>query len=139
MPATLIDAGPIIAFYNAKDHWHQAVVTFLKGFAGQFITTCPVISEAMYNLSPNRLVQNELLADLSKGLYSLMPFNQSDFVRIAELNLKYADLPGDFADLSLVVLAERLNISDIVSLDQDFDVYQRYRKGKFKQLLHRKS
>jgi predicted nucleic acid-binding protein len=41
---------------------------------------------------------------------------------------RYADLPGDFADLSLIAISERLNISTIATLDSDFDVYRRYRK-----------
>lgn len=45
-----------------------------------------------------------------------------------ELNAQYADLPGDFADLCLVAISERLDISAIATLDSDFDVYRRYRK-----------
>jgi predicted nucleic acid-binding protein len=48
----------------------------------------------------------------------------SDFIRIAELNAQYADLPADFADLSLVALAERLMIGDIASPDKEFDIYK---------------
>ncbi len=43
-------------------------------------------------------------------------------MRIAELNAQYADLRGDFADLSLIVIAERLNIAAIATLDKDFDL-----------------
>ncbi len=39
---------------------------------------------------------------------------------IAELNQRYADRPGDCADLTLVTLSERLNIAEILSLDSDF-------------------
>jgi len=53
----------------------------------------------------------------------------------AELNCRYADLPGDFADLSLVVLSERLNIAAILSLDSDCDVYCRFRRQPFQRML----
>lgn len=36
-------------------------------------------------------------------------------------------LRKDFADLLLVVISERLDISKIVTLDSDFDAYRRYR------------
>ena len=50
-------------------------------------------------------------------------------------NEQYADLPGDFADLSLVAISERLNIPAIATLDSDFDVYRRYRKQAFERVF----
>ena len=37
--------------------------------------------------------------------------------RIAELNAQYADLPRDFADLTLLAISEHLDIAAIVTLD----------------------
>jgi len=51
--------------------------------------------------------------------------------RFAELNQRYCDLPGDFADLTLVAISERLGVAEILTLDSDFDVYRRYRKQPF--------
>ncbi len=50
---------------------------------------------------------------------------------MAELNLNYQNLPGDFSDLSLGAISERLNIPAIATLDQDFDIYRRYRNQPF--------
>lgn len=135
MPLTLIDAGPIIAYYDAGDRWHEHVQHFFAGFSGQFVTTCPVITEALWMLRANALVQNELLSDLSKGLYQTIPLIPADFSRIAELNIKYRSVPADFADLSLVAVSERLAIAHIVSMVSDFDIYQRFRKGKFRRVF----
>jgi predicted nucleic acid-binding protein len=44
--------------------------------------------------------------------------------RIVELTDKYADLPMDFADATLVITAEKTGIQKIISLDKDFDVYR---------------
>lgn len=60
----------------------------------------------------------------------------ADFVRIAELNEQYADLPGDFSDLSLVSISERLDIAEIATLDKDFDIYRRYRKQPFNRIFY---
>ena len=40
-------------------------------------------------------------------------------------------LPGDFADLTLVTISERLDVAEILSLDSDFDVYRRFRREPF--------
>jgi uncharacterized protein len=132
---TLIDAGPIIAYYSLNDAWHARVQKFFEEFTGQFITTCPVITEAMWILSRNVLAQNEMLSDFAEGLYQVAPLTQRDFVRIAELNVKYRSMKADFADLSLIAVSERLSISRIASLDGDFDVYRRIRKQKFERIF----
>lgn len=132
---TLIDAGPIIAYYSLNDSWHTKVQIFFEEFTGQFITTCPVITEAMWILRRNVLVQNEMLSDFAQGLYQVVPLTQSDFVRISELNVKYRSMKADFADLSLIAVSERLGISQIASLDSDFDVYRRIRKQKFHRIF----
>ncbi|MEQ1717039.1 MAG: PIN domain-containing protein [Hyphomicrobium sp.] len=46
-----------------------------------------------------------------------------DLPRIVEIMSKYADLPADFADASLISMCERRNIAHIATFDKDFDVY----------------
>ena len=87
--------------------------------------------EVMWLLTSNWQTQNEFLLDLSKELYECALLLPQDFTRIAELNTQYADLPGDFADLSLIAISERLDIGAIATLDSDFDIYRRYRKQPF--------
>jgi predicted nucleic acid-binding protein len=48
----------------------------------------------------------------------------TDLPRIAALLEKYRDLPADFADASLIALAERLNLRQVASVDRDFVVYR---------------
>ncbi|GDX74329.1 hypothetical protein LBMAG40_09860 [Cyanobium sp.] len=43
-------------------------------------------------------------------------------------------MPGDFADLTLVTLSERLEIAEILSLDSDFDGYRRFRREPFRRV-----
>jgi predicted nucleic acid-binding protein len=135
MQQVLIDAGPIVAYYDSGDDWHKAITKFLSAFKGRFITTAPVVTEALWLLNANVEVQNELLRDLAKKLYAIENLQSVDFIRIAELNSKYSDVPADFADLSLIAIAERLEISEIVTLDSDFDVYRHLRSKPFKRLF----
>ena len=48
---------------------------------------------------------------------------------------KYHDVPADFADVSLVALAERLNISQIASVDNDFAIYRLSGKWAFENVF----
>ena len=134
-PIILIDSGILIAYYSAADNYHLQVCGFLEGCTSRLITTHSCVTEVMWLLSSNWRTQNEFLLDLAKELYECVPLLPQDFTRIAELNAQYADLPGDFADLSLIAISERLNIEAIATLDSDFDIYRRYRKQPFNRIF----
>ena len=60
---------------------------------------------------------------MCKGII-ISDINQNDMPRILELTEKYADLPMDFSDATLVITAEKSGIRKIISLDKDFDIYR---------------
>jgi uncharacterized protein len=134
-PLSLIDSGILISYYSATDHYHLQVCRFLEGCTSQLITTQGCVTEVMWLLSSDWRTQNEFLLDLAKELYECVPHLPRDFTRIAELNTQYANLPGDFADLSLIAISERLDIAAIATLDSDFDIYRRYRKQPFERIF----
>jgi predicted nucleic acid-binding protein len=57
--------------------------------------------------------------------------------RIAELLRKYADRPMDFADASLVWAAEQTGAREILTTDQDFDIYRTRTRERLEPLLAR--
>ncbi|MEI2423225.1 PIN domain-containing protein [Arthrospira platensis SPKY2] len=130
-PVILIDSGILVAYYSSKDRYHQQVRVFFERCTSNLVTTVGCATEVMWLLGPDWRTQNEFLYDMATKLYECIPLLPEDFSRIAELNQQYADLPGDFADLSLIVISERLNIPAIATLDSDFDVYRRYRNQAF--------
>lgn len=130
-PEILTDSGILGAYYSAGDPYNQQVQTFFEQCRRKLITTLSCITQVMWLPSSDWRVQNEFLHDLAIELYECIPLEPQDYIRIAELNEQYASLPGDFADLSLVAISERLKISAIASLDSDFDVYRRYRNDPF--------
>lgn len=134
-PLILADSGILFAYYSAQDRYHLSVRAFFENCTSRLITTPSCITEVMWLLSSNWRTQNEFLLDAAKELYECVPLLPQDFSRIAELNAQYADLPGDFADLTLIAISERLDISAIATLDSDFDVYRRYRKKPFERVF----
>ena len=134
--SVLIDTGLMVAFYDVSDRHHTSVVEFFSGCTAQLVTTLGCVTEVMWLLAPNWRVQNTFLTHLFKGIYDCEPLLPNDFLRIAELNAQYADLPGDFSDLALVSISERRDIAEIATLDKDFDIYRRYRKHAFKRVFY---
>jgi predicted nucleic acid-binding protein len=55
---------------------------------------------------------------------TLSDIQLEDIPRIIELTKKYADRPMDFADATLVIVAEKTGIRKIISIDSDFDIYR---------------
>lgn len=137
-PKVLIDTGMIVAFYVQEDDYHEAAVNFLEACDSQLVTTVGCITESMWLLARDWHVQNSFLEHVIQGIYVSEPLCTSDFSRIAELNEQYADLPGDFSDLSLIAISERLNIAEVVTLDRDFDIYRRYRAQPFNRIFYPK-
>jgi predicted nucleic acid-binding protein len=130
-PVILVDSGILVAYYSVKDPYHQQVRVFFERCTSNLVTTVGCATEVMWLLSSNWRIQNLFLEAVAKGVFETIPLLPEDFSRIAELNQQYADLPGDFADLSLIAISERLNIPAIATLDSDFDVYRRYRRQAF--------
>lgn len=61
---------------------------------------------------------------LATGIVTLLPIDDSDAADLQRLMLKYADLPMDFADATLVRLAEREELTTILTVDRDFQAYR---------------
>jgi uncharacterized protein len=87
----------------------------------------PALTEALYFCQKHLgwVAQSALLSLVKAGDLELYQIAESDFARVIVLMEKYQDLPMDFADASLVVAAEQLNIRRILTTDRrDFSVYR---------------
>jgi predicted nucleic acid-binding protein len=57
--------------------------------------------------------------------------SNAELQRMRTLMEKYADIPMDFADASIVAAAESLNLDTVFTIDSDFYVYRLYDKHPF--------
>jgi predicted nucleic acid-binding protein len=120
----LIDAGPLIALFDKDDKYHERIKRFISLDKYQFVSTTAILTEVLYMLDFNINVQIDFLEwIMHKGL-TLSDIQLGDIPRIIELTQKYADRPMDFADATLVIVAEKTGIRKIISIDSDFDIYR---------------
>ena len=131
----LVDTGPLIAYLDRSDPEH-AFVRQRWDMPGRFVTTGPVLTEAMHFLGPLRAGPKRLLEFLrAANLQVLDVFSTGMLNRAAALMEQYADIPMDFADATLVAAAEKFQIAAIITLDErGFRVF-RYSRGKRFRLL----
>lgn len=67
------------------------------------------------------------------GIVNLAPISEADLPAIELLMRRYADRPMDFADATLVHVAGREGIADILTIDRDdFETYRFGRNRKFR-------
>jgi hypothetical protein len=134
----IADTGFWVALFNPRDTHHQTVCTFTVTINEPLITTLPVVTEVCYLLQKrcNPLKAVAFLNEQRAGLFSLFAINESHLPRMAQLMSQYADLPMDFADASLVLLAEQLGHGRILSTDKrDFHTYRWKNTQPFSNLL----
>ena len=131
----LIDAGPLIALFDRDDKYHTSIVEFIKNTNYRFISTTAVLTETMYMLDFNTVVQLNFLEWIMKEGVIIHEIKQSNIKRIIDLTRKYSDRPMDFADATLVIAAEERGIRQIISIDSDFDIYRLYNKMKIENIF----
>ncbi len=130
---TLTDAGPLVALIDADEPDHDACRAALAQLQLPLVTTWPAFTEAMYLLSRAggsagyealwRLVFTDRL--------HVLELSRSAMRRSADLMARYADLPMDLADATLVALAEERGTRRMFTLDGDFQVYRLHGRQRF--------
>lgn len=134
----IVDTGYWYALLNNRDSHHQRVVDFTSSCNKNLITTWPVITETCYLLSSRSsiLAARKFLELGATEMFAVFQLEQEHMLRASLLMQKYADLPMDLADASLVSLAEELGHGRILSTDQrDFNTYRWKNHEPFENLL----
>lgn len=135
--AVLIDASPLVALLNASDPHHGWIAKKLAPLAGEFVTTGAVLTEAMHFLQAVPEGPGRLIELILRGVLKLDDcFDHESLLSAALLMKKYADLPMDFADASLVWLADKFGTGDILTLDErGFRTYRFRGNRRFRLLI----
>ena len=95
-----------------------------------------VITEVTYLIGTRLGPEPEVrfLGDLAAGTLIPEPVLAADWLRIAELVARYHDLPLGTTEASVVAAAERLNVSEIATLDRRHFSIVQPRSGQFELL-----
>ncbi len=125
----IIDTGPLVALFDPKDPDHKACHEVLKTIKEPLYTTESVLTEVLYMFEPDSQGALGIKEYFLDEYVSLSALKKTDLERSFYLMKKYCDLPMDFADATLLALAEKLGTPKIFTLDfKDFNIYQ-HKKG----------
>lgn len=125
MQRSILDTGPIIALFDRNDQYYSDIFNFIKNYNGKLYTTLPVVTEVLFLLDFNIETQLNFIQWLESGAVQIVDISITDLNYIRKMMAKYQNVPMDFADASLMLISEKLNLADIISLDKDFFIYRK--------------
>ena len=122
----LLDTGPLIAILDAGDPHHGACAELWPEIAERCITTDAVVTEATHLVgrAGSASLPLELLLAARVPIVSL---EQEAQEHAARLMRRYGALPMDYADATLVIVADMIRATLVFTLDRRG--FQSYRRG----------
>jgi uncharacterized protein len=121
----LLDTGPWVALIDRSEQRHIECASWLEKFEGELYSSEAVLTEVLYLLNFSRKAQTAAIDFVLHQAVTLVPSSLESLNRANRLMEKYQNVPMDYADATLVCLAEDLLIHDIATLDKkDFGIYR---------------
>jgi predicted nucleic acid-binding protein len=114
---TLLDTGPWVACIDSGDNKHKACLAWIMKNKGKFVSTLAVMTETLYLLNDSIKSQQACFNWVRSGVVTIADFDGEMLEKAENLMVKYGDIPMDFADATMVVLAEKLCVGRIFTLD----------------------
>lgn len=117
------DTGPLVAAALANDDHHHVCVELFTGLhlaRRPLLVSATVAAEVGYLLGREAgpKVESLFLDSLAAGDFALVDLTIADYARMAELVRRYGDLPLGTTDASVIAVAERLDITEVATLDR---------------------
>ncbi len=97
------------------------------------VTTEAVLTELFHLVGPDLHQQRTARRFVHSGMLTLSSITDHDLPEIVSLMERYSDRPMDFADATLVHLAQREHISTVFTIDfADFETYRIAGRQRFR-------
>jgi predicted nucleic acid-binding protein len=114
----LADTSGLLSLFNRREPTHPSVAEAVAQEPGPFVVSPYVIAELDYLISM-RLgadAEQRVLAELASPAYVLATVDRDDLRACTELISRYAGI--GVTDASMLVLADRLGIDRVLTLDR---------------------
>jgi predicted nucleic acid-binding protein len=116
----LVDTSGLLAALDESQRHHKDCAAVIRESEPPLILSPFVLAELDYLLLRHigLNAQSAFLEEVARGAYQLEPFGTLDVTRAKEVIQRYADLEIGLTDASIVVLAERHGVAEVLTLDQ---------------------
>ncbi len=116
----ILDTSGLLAAIDASQHHHAASVAALEVARPPLLLSPFVLAELDHLLAKHvgPHAQGAFLDEVARQAYQLEPFSSEDVAEARRVIDRYGDLAIGLADASLVVLAMRYGVADLLTLDE---------------------
>ena len=133
----LLDTGALVSLLDRSQNAHELFAGFFCEWSRPVVSTEAVLTEATHLLGGVKRGRQSCIDFFLSGGAVLVPATRASLRRCRELVDQYSDLPMDYADATLVVLAEELRTNLVLTTDRrDFAVYRVGGRRRFEVLPH---
>ena len=128
----LLDTGALVSLLDRSQKRHAECAAYFSAWTGEVVTSEAVLTESTHLLGRVPRGATACLDFVLAGGTLIVPSSLDSLRRAKQLMDKYEDRPMDFADATLVVLAEDLGSDLIMTTDRaDFSIYRMSGKHAF--------
>jgi predicted nucleic acid-binding protein len=136
--STLVDTSALYALLDENEPFHAHCKLAFAEAPSPLVTTPVVLTELFHFLVRRFRNQEGGWRLLRGGQFEVSPISTADLPALDRLMHRYADRAMDFADATLVHVAEREGLRTILTIDHsDFETYRIGRGAKFRILPER--
>ena len=116
----VLDTSGLLAAIDSSQRFHDAAKEVLGGAVEPLILSPFVLAELDYLLATRvgREAELALLEEVARETYRLAQFSIGDVAEASRIMVQHADLRVSLADASNVVLADRHDTLDVLTLDE---------------------
>ncbi len=116
----LADSGPLYALVDRKDAWHERVAKWWVSAPRSVLVPVTVLPEVSYLLLTRigGRAEQAFIRAVADGEFTTEALESDDIERAADLMVQYSDLPLGFVEATVVAIAERLDIRNILTTDR---------------------
>lgn len=129
MRRVIADTGPLVAYLDKSDRDHEWAKDHFQRFTDPLLTCEAVIAEALFLLRRGGIFPEGLLELIRRGILVPDFALAGEIEPILQLMRKYRDIPMSLADACLVRMSEIHPASVVMTLDSDFTIYRKSRRG----------
>jgi predicted nucleic acid-binding protein len=128
----LLDTGALVALLNESERWHRRCAEALPTLRLPLGVTHAVMMEALHFVAGNDARVGRTWEFMLSDAVALLEIAPHELGNLRSLMRKYSDRPMDYADATLVHVAERERLSLVFTTDHDdFETYRIGGKRKF--------
>jgi len=128
----IMDTGPWVALIDRSEGKHNQCEEWFRQFEGDIFSSEAVLTEVLYLLNFSAKAQSAAFDFVLYGAITIVASDLESLRKAKKLMVKYSDVPMDYADATLVCLADDLSIPHVVTFDvRGFGIYRLSLKRPF--------